>query len=43
MLFDFPPGVLLEPVLVTAFGAGVTQAGPAAFIERNVVLEVGAS
>ena len=32
--------MLLEPVVVAAFGAGVAQAGPAACFVRGVVLEV---
>ena len=35
-----PAGVLLETVVVAAFGAGVAQAGPAACLVRDVVLEV---
>ena len=36
-----PAGVLLEPVIVPAFRAGVAQAGPAAGFVGGVVLEVG--
>src|SRR6185437_10256983 len=43
VLFDLPPGVLLELVLMPALWARVTQARPAALFVRDVVLEVGAS
>src|SRR5215475_13098873 len=39
-LVDGPAGLLLEPVVMTAFRAAVTQAGPAACLVRGVVLEV---
>ena len=39
-LVDLPPGVLLEPVVVAALRAAVTQARPAARLVRRVVLEV---
>jgi hypothetical protein len=39
-LVDRPFGVLLEPVVVAAFGAGVTAARPAARLIRGVVLDI---
>ena len=39
-LVDLPPGVLLEPVVVTALRAGVTQTGAAACFVGGVVLVV---
>ena len=39
-LVHLPPGVLLEPVIVTTLRAGVAQTGPAACLVRHVVLEV---
>ena len=39
-LVDFPAWVLLEPVVVAAFGAAVAQAGFPACLERDVVFEV---
>src|SRR4051812_22918631 len=40
-LVCFPPGLLLEPVVMPALRAGIAQAGPAARLIRDVVLEVG--
>src|SRR4029077_17260315 len=40
-LVHLPPGVLLEPMIMTTLRAGVTQARPAACFVGNVVLEVG--
>ena len=42
MLFDLPAGVLFDPVVVSAFRTRVAQAGPAARLIRDVVLEVAA-
>src|SRR6266700_2673182 len=39
-LVDRPPGLLLEPVIMTALRAAVTQACPAARFVGGVVLEV---
>src|SRR6185312_3621261 len=39
-LIHFPPGVLLEPVVVTALRAGVAETGAAAGLIRGVVLKV---
>jgi hypothetical protein len=39
-LVDPPPGVLFDPMVVAALWVGVTQAGPAARLERDVVLEL---
>ncbi len=39
-LVHLPPGVLLEPMIMTALRAGVAQAGPAARFIRGVVLQV---
>src|SRR5712691_8510620 len=40
-LIDVPAGVLLEPVIVPALRAAITQACPAACFVRGVVLKVG--
>ena len=39
-LLDLPSGLLLEPVVMPAFWAAITQAGPPARLVRRVVLEV---
>src|SRR5215813_476664 len=39
-LIDLPPGVLLEPMVVSTLRAGVAAAGPSACFVRGVVLEV---
>src|ERR1044072_5291393 len=39
-LVYLPPGVLLEPVVMPAFGAAITKARPAARLVRDVVFEV---
>src|SRR3954452_14880324 len=41
-LVYFPPGLLLEPVVMPALRARVAQAGPATRLIRDVVLEVAA-
>src|ERR1700733_12183206 len=38
-LLDFPPRILLEPVLMPALRTRITQTRPASGLERDVVLE----